>query len=41
MEGDALLPVLVQGAILGIVGLGMAILAMFLPKRQTNLYSPY
>jgi hypothetical protein len=36
-----LLPVLVQGAILGIVGLGMAILAMFLPKRQTNLYSPY
>jgi hypothetical protein len=29
-----LLPVLVQGAIIGIVGLGMAVLAMFLPKRE-------
>jgi hypothetical protein len=30
-----LLPVLVQGAILGIAGLGMAVLAMFLPRRET------
>ena len=30
-----LIPVLVQGAILGFVGLGMAVLAMFLPRRQT------
>jgi len=31
-----LAPVMIQGAILGIVGLGMAILAMFLPKRQID-----
>jgi hypothetical protein len=30
-----LIPVLIQGAILGFVGLGMAVLAMFLPRRQT------
>jgi hypothetical protein len=30
-----LIPVLVQGAILGFVGLGMAVLAMFLPRRET------
>jgi len=29
-----LAPVLVQGALLGIAGFGMAILAMFLPKRE-------
>jgi hypothetical protein len=29
-----LAPVMIQGAILGIVGLGMAIVAMFLPKRE-------
>ena len=31
-----LLPVLVQGAILGFAGLGMALLAMFLPKPQQD-----
>jgi hypothetical protein len=31
-----LLPVLVQGAILGFVGLGMAVLAMFLPPRRND-----
>jgi hypothetical protein len=31
-----LAPVLIQGAILGILGLGMAIFAMFLPKPQTD-----
>jgi hypothetical protein len=36
-----LIPVLVQGAILGFVGLGMAILAMFLPRRQVSPYLPY
>jgi hypothetical protein len=36
-----LLPVLVQGAILGIAGLGMAILGMFLPRRQVTFYPPY
>ena len=30
-----LAPVMIQGAILGILGLGMAILAMFLPRRET------
>jgi hypothetical protein len=30
-----LIPVLVQGAILGFVGLGMTVLAMFLPRRET------
>ncbi len=36
-----LIPVLVQGAILGFVGLGMAVLAMFLPRRQVDLQIPY
>jgi hypothetical protein len=36
-----LLPVLVQGAILGILGLGMAILGMFLPRRPVTPYVPY
>jgi hypothetical protein len=36
-----LIPVLVQGAILGFVGLGMAILAMFLPRKQVSTYLPY
>jgi len=31
-----LTPVLIQGAILGITGLGMAILGMFLPKKQVD-----
>ena len=35
-----LAPVLVQGAIIGIVGLGMSILGMFLPRRQPDLYLP-
>jgi hypothetical protein len=30
-----LIPVMVQGAMLGIVGLGMAVLGMFLPRRET------
>ena len=38
---QTLAPVMIQGAILGIVGLGMAILAMFLPRRQTYIYPPY
>ena len=36
-----LLPVLVQGAILGILGLGMAILGTFLPRRTITTYVPY
>ena len=36
-----LIPVLVQGAILGFVGLGMAVLAMFLPRKQVSTYLPY
>jgi hypothetical protein len=36
-----LVPVMVQGAILGFLGLGMAILAMFLPRRQAGTYIPY
>lgn len=36
-----LLPVLVQGAILGILGLGMAILGMFLPRKPVTPYIPY
>lgn len=36
-----LTPVMIQGGILGIVGLGMASLAMFLPRRQTYIYPPY
>jgi hypothetical protein len=35
---QVLLPVLVQGAILGFAGLGMAVLAMFLPKPQQNSF---
>lgn len=35
-----LTPVLVQGAILGFIGLGMAILGMFLPKREI-IYTQY
>lgn len=35
-----LTPVLVQGALLGFVGLGMAILAFFLPKREI-IYTQY
>ncbi|MGZ9166729.1 MAG: hypothetical protein ACXW4U_16270, partial [Anaerolineales bacterium] len=31
-----LTPVLIQGAILGLTGLGMAILGMFLPKKQVD-----
>ena len=36
-----LTPVLIQGAILGITGLGMAILGMLLPRRQTTSFTPY
>ena len=36
-----LLPVLIQGAILGMIGLGMAVLGMFLPRKQVILYPPY
>ena len=36
-----LLPVMIQGALLGFVGLGMAIIAMFLPKRPVDPYIPY
>ena len=36
-----LAPVMIQGALLGVLGLGMAILAMFLPRRQTYIYPPY
>ena len=36
-----LAPVMIEGAILGIVGLGMAILAMLLPRRQAGPYLPY
>jgi hypothetical protein len=36
-----LAPVMIEGAILGIVGLGMAILAMLLPRRQPGPYLPY
>lgn len=36
-----LAPVMIEGAILGIVGLGMAILALLLPRRQTGTYLPY
>lgn len=36
-----LAPVMIEGAILGMVGLGMAILAMLLPRRQVGPYLPY
>jgi hypothetical protein len=36
-----LIPVMIQGAILGLGGLGMAILGLFLPRRQTDPYIPY
>jgi hypothetical protein len=38
---EILIPVLVQGAILGFAGLGMALLAMFLPRKQVSTYLPY
>jgi hypothetical protein len=41
VAGQILVPVMIQGAILGLVGLGMAILAMFLPRRQVDPYLPY
>jgi hypothetical protein len=36
-----LVPVMIQGSLLGIAGLGMAILGMFLPRKQADLYLPY
>jgi hypothetical protein len=36
-----LVPVLIQGAILGFVGLGMVILTLFLPRRPVDSYIPY
>ena len=36
-----LIPVMIQGALIGFVGLGMAILAMLLPGRPTDPYVPY
>ena len=36
-----LLPVLIQGGILGMIGLGMAILSMFLPRTPATPYPPY
>ncbi len=38
---EVLLPVMIQGALLGFVGLGMAILGMFLPRKQFDPYLPY
>jgi hypothetical protein len=38
VAGQILAPVMIQGAILGIVGLGMAILGMLLPKPQPGPY---
>jgi len=40
VAGQILAPVMIQGAILGIVGLGMAILAMFLPRPQIDPFLP-
>jgi hypothetical protein len=40
VAGQILAPVMIQGAILGIVGLGMAILGMLLPKPQLGPYLP-
>lgn len=36
-----LIPVMIQGALLGFAGLGLAILAMFLPRRVSGNYAPY
>ena len=36
-----LVPVMIQGALLGVLGLGMAILAMFLPRRPVDPYLLY
>jgi hypothetical protein len=36
-----LVPVLIQGALLGFVGLGMVIVALFLPRRPVDTYLPY
>ena len=36
-----LVPVLIQGALLGFVGLGMVIVALFLPRRPIDPYVPY
>jgi hypothetical protein len=36
-----LVPILIQGALLGFVGLGMVIVAMFLPRRPADPYIPY
>ena len=36
-----LVPVLIQGAILGFIGFGMVILSMFLPRRPVDPYVPY
>lgn len=36
-----LAPVMIQGALLGILGLGMAILGLFLPRKQSDPYLPY
>jgi hypothetical protein len=38
VAGQILTPVMIQGAILGMVGLGMAILGMLLPKPQPDPY---
>jgi len=38
---EILLPVMIQGALLGFLGLGMAILGMFLPRRPVDPYVPY
>lgn len=38
---EILLPVMIQGALLGFTGLGMALLGMFLPRRQADPYLPY
>jgi hypothetical protein len=36
-----LTPVMIQGSLLGIAGLGMAILGMFLPRKQIDSYITY
>lgn len=38
VASEMLIPAMVQGAILGLVGLGMLLLAMFLPRRQVDPY---
>lgn len=38
---EILLPVMIQGALLGIMGLGMALLGMFLPRKQADTYIAY